>query len=220
MSGRFVRIAGGLAALALLVGAAGAARADVIVVSTRSNFFSPSDITITTGDTISWSFDQGTHTTTSADGLWDSGILSQGASFQHTFTQAGNYAYICRLHIACCNMSGVIHVVDPVDLSGSLASQDADDPNATGRAAFEMRANRSTLSVAVTNVVSTTSVDVFVNGNFVGTITLDSNGNGELDLNTANGDMVPNLHDGDEIEVYDAADDVTLILLGNVSVGG
>jgi hypothetical protein len=63
-------------------------------------------------------------------------------------------------------------------------------------------------------------VDVFVNGNFVGTITLDSNGNGELDLNTANGDMVPNLHNGDEIEVYDAADDVTLILLGNVSVGG
>ena len=216
----FARIAGGLAALAVLFGGAGAARSDAIVVSTRSNFFAPSDITITTGDTITWSFDQGTHTTTSVDGLWDSGILFQGSSFQYTFTQAGDYAFICTLHIDCCNMAGVVHVVDPVDLSGSLASQDADDPNATGQAAYEMRANRSTLSVAVASVVSTTAVDVFVNGNFLGTINLDANGNGELDLNTDNGDMVPSLQDGDEIEVFDAADDLTLILLGNVSVGG
>ncbi len=219
MNRTFARIAGGLAALALLAGAAGSARADVVVVSTRSNFFSPDEITITTGDTVCWSFDQGTHTTTSADGLWDSGILPQGSMFMYTFTEAGDYGYVCTLHIDCCNMEGLIHVVDPVILSGPLASQDTDDPDAVGQASFVMRPDRSTLSVAVSGVISTTSLDVFVNGNLIGSITLDCNGNGELDLNTDNGDDVPNLQDGDEIEIYDAADDVTLILLGNVSAG-
>lgn len=219
MNRTFERIAGGLAALAFLVGATGLARADVVVVSAQTNFFAPDEITVATGDTVLWSFDQGVHTTTSVDGLWDSGILGQGSTFSYTFDQAGDYGYVCTLHLDCCNMEGVIHVVDPVTLSGPLASQDADDPDAVGQATYVMRPDHSTLSVAVGGVVSTATLDVFVNGNFVGTITLDGDGNGELDLDSANGDNVPALQDGDEIEVYDAADDATLILLGNVSAG-
>lgn len=219
MKSWFAPIAAGLAALALLAGGTGIARADVVVIDLEVNFFSPSDMTITTGDTVCWFWDHGVHTSTSADGLWDSGILSPGSMFEYTFNQAGDYPYFCSLHLDCCNMVGVIHVVDPVDLTGSLVATDA-DPNATGEVSYEKRPDRATLGVAVAGVTSTGMVDVFVNGSLIGTVVLDGSGSGELDLNTLNGDNVPDLQDGDEIEVYDAVDDTTLILIGNVSVGG
>ncbi len=219
MNSWFARTSGGLIALALLAGGTGLARADVIMVHVTSNVFTPSEVTIATGDTVCWIWDQGVHTSTSVDGLWDSGIIGPGSMFEYTFDQAGDYDYFCSLHLECCNMAGIIHVVDAVELSGTLAGGDA-DPDATGQVAFEMRPDRTTLSVAVAGVTSTDTVDVFVNGNFLGTIALDGDGNGELDLSTLNGDDVPNLQDGDEIEVYDAADDATLIVIGNVSSGG
>ncbi len=219
MKSWFARTSGGLIALALLAAGTGFARADVIMVHLTNNVFTPSEVTIATGDTVCWIWDEGVHTSTSVDGLWDSGIIGPGSMFEYTFDQAGDYAYFCSLHLECCNMEGIIHVVDAVELSGTLTGGDA-DPDATGQAAFEMRPDRTTLSVAVAGVTSTATVDVFVNGNFIGTIALDGNGNGELDLSTLNGDNVPNLQDGDEIEVYDAADDATLVVIGNVSSGG
>jgi plastocyanin len=219
MNSWLTRISGGLLALALVAGGTGIVRADVIVVSVQSNVFVPSDVTIATGDTIHWTWDQGVHTSTSVDGLWDSGIIGPGSTFDYTFDQAGDYNYYCTLHLECCNMVGTVHVMDPVQLSGTLFPPDPASA-ATGQAADEMRPYRTTLSVGVANVTTTTSVDVFVNGSFIGNIVLDGSGNGELDLNTNNGDMVPTLQDGDEIEVYDAADDTTLIVIGNVSAGG
>lgn len=219
MKGCVTRFCLGLVVLAFLAGGGRTAKADTIVIDVESNFFSPFEVFIATGDTICWFFDTGIHTTTSSDGLWDSGILGPGSMFDYTFNTAGNYGYICTLHFDCCDMEGIIHVVDPVILNG-LLSPSGPDPDAIGTASYEMVPYRTTLSVAVQGVTSTNAVDVFVNGNFLGTIGLDPNGNGELDLNTDNGDMIPALQNGDEIEVYDAVDDVTLILIGNVSSGG
>jgi plastocyanin len=216
----FSRLAAGLTVLGFLAGAARMARADTIIVEvgTNGNVFSPSTVSIATGDTIRWVWISGTHDTTSADGLWASGDQGQGSTFEYTFATAGTYNYFCARHVACCGMRGTINVFDPVILTGSLNPADI-DPNASGEASFEMVPYRSTLSVVVAAVSSTGVVDVFVNGNFIGTIFLDGNGNGELDLNTDNGDSVPDLQDGDEIEVYDASDDATLILIGNVQSG-
>jgi plastocyanin len=214
MKGWFARSLAGASVLALLVGAAGVAAADTIPVDVQSNFFSPAEVFIATGDTVSWVFHDSLHTTTSVDGLWDSGLQSSG-TFEFTFDQAGDYGYFCTLHLECCNMVGIVHVIDPVILAGSLMPTNI-DPNAVGAVDYEMRPYRTTLSVAVGGITSTNNVDVFVNGNFVGTIALDPNGNGELDLNTQNGDVVPNLQAGDEIEIFDAVDDVTLILIGTV----
>ena len=52
------------------------------------------------GDTISWTNDESStaHTTTSDDGLWDSGSLSAGGTFEHTFDAAGTFDYICSIH--------------------------------------------------------------------------------------------------------------------------
>ncbi|HLJ97783.1 MAG TPA: hypothetical protein VKU02_31770 [Gemmataceae bacterium] len=111
--GRCRRFSMGVAVLAVLLCSVGFARANTIIVDVKSNFFSPSDVTVNMGDTVRWMFDQGVHTTTSKDGLWDSGVLTPGSTFEHTFNDPGDFAYTCSLHFACCNMAGTVHVMAP-----------------------------------------------------------------------------------------------------------
>src|SRR5579862_3242709 len=59
------------------------------------------EATINVGDTIQWVWDSGTHTSTSVKGSaesWDSGILTTGKTFDHTFTTAGVFVYYCKIH--------------------------------------------------------------------------------------------------------------------------
>lgn len=51
--------------------------------------------------------DEVTHTWTSADGTWNSGGLSNGDSFEFTFTEPGEYDYFCSIHP---QMTGTITV--------------------------------------------------------------------------------------------------------------
>jgi plastocyanin len=79
------------------------------IVQVRNNFFSPRDVTVAVGDTVVW-FNAGSagHTSTSgtsctSDGLWDSGSLSSGDSFQVIFDQnhvnvTGGIPYFCIPH--------------------------------------------------------------------------------------------------------------------------
>jgi hypothetical protein len=116
-------------------------------------------------------------------------------------------------------LSGQANAPDTVVLWAPLLPPDLQ--GGIGQVNYEMRHVRTTLSVAVTHVNSAAAVDVFVNGDFIGTIVLDPrSGNGELDLNTDNGDIVPTLQAGDEIEVFDAADDTTLLLIGHLRSRG
>lgn len=114
MSGWFMRLATLMSAAAFLVGWTGVGQAATITVDVKSNFFSPADVTIMTGDTVQWNFDEGVHTTTSSDALWDSGTLSAGSTFQFTFNQPGDFKYTCKLHFNCCNMAGTVHVTPSV----------------------------------------------------------------------------------------------------------
>jgi hypothetical protein len=59
---------------------------------------------------VQWVWQQGAHTSTSSNGLWDSGILTSGATFEFTFNQPGDFNYTCTLHFTCCNMAGTVHV--------------------------------------------------------------------------------------------------------------
>lgn len=67
---------------------------------TVQNFaFSPSSIKVKVGDKVTWTNqDSTTHTVTADDGLFDSGDLAQGKSFSFTFTKAGTYTYHCAIH--------------------------------------------------------------------------------------------------------------------------
>ena len=70
--------------------------------------FDPGDLTVSVGDTVTWTNDDGTeHTVTSDDDAFDSGDISGGDTFEQTFDEAGEFAYHCSIHS---QMSGTITV--------------------------------------------------------------------------------------------------------------
>jgi len=70
--------------------------------------FSPASITIHRGTIVKWKNRGGTsHTTTSNNGLWDSGMLTPGDTFRHRFRRRGTFSYHCSIHA---RMTGTITV--------------------------------------------------------------------------------------------------------------
>jgi plastocyanin len=94
-------LVGFLAALSLAVSlaAAGSVRAATHAVAIRDFAFEPATLTITVGDTVTWTNeDSVAHTATSSTGAFDTGLLDQGESGSVTFTAAGTYGYFCEPH--------------------------------------------------------------------------------------------------------------------------
>lgn len=65
------------------------------------------ETTVNVGDTVVWQVKGGTHTVTECDdsfttcppaGGFNSGTLSTGATFSHTFANAGVFEYRCNIH--------------------------------------------------------------------------------------------------------------------------
>jgi plastocyanin len=81
--------------------------------SLTTDAYQPNPIQVGVGDTVTWTNDDAQpHTATSGqnatpDGTFDSGIMAPGATFDFTFTEAGEYPYFCLLHP---NMVGTISV--------------------------------------------------------------------------------------------------------------
>lgn len=92
------------------------ARADV-TVQAGDFWFSPAEVTISTGETVTWVIVKGFHTSTNGTGeadpnagtLWDALVFS-GQDAQYTFTTPGVYPYFCRFHETL-NMFGTITVL-------------------------------------------------------------------------------------------------------------
>jgi plastocyanin len=98
---------------ALLVGAAVPATAADSGVDVTANFsFAPKALTINPGDTVTWTWSNDGHTTTSNRGQpesWNSGLKGKGATFSHKFTHPGRYQYVCIPH-ASIGMKGTVVV--------------------------------------------------------------------------------------------------------------
>ncbi len=61
--------------------------------------FYPSTLTISRNTTIKWTNkDAVNHTVTSDTDLFDSGIISNGVTYSHTFTTSGTFKYHCTPH--------------------------------------------------------------------------------------------------------------------------
>jgi plastocyanin len=67
--------------------------------------FSPSEVSVNVGDTVTWSNDDSAaHTVTSGtpsdgpDGTFDSSLFMAGTTFSYTFDKAGEYNYFCMVH--------------------------------------------------------------------------------------------------------------------------
>lgn len=68
-------------------------------VAIRNFAFQPQTITVPVGTTVRWTNqDSVAHTSTSNNGVWDSGNLRQGQSFSFTFTKPGTFPYFCAIH--------------------------------------------------------------------------------------------------------------------------
>jgi plastocyanin len=81
-----------------------AAEPEPVTVSVDIIDFQHQDLTIEVGTTVTWTNrDTVSHTTTSGtplspNGLWDSELLSNGATFSHTFDETGDFAFFCIPH--------------------------------------------------------------------------------------------------------------------------
>jgi plastocyanin len=90
-----------LMTMVLIVPTAGAQQGQNVTVMMEDNYFEPANITVPAGSTVTWVQNgNNPHTTTSYDGLWDSGIIQggSGGSFSFTFNEPGTYEYFCRPH--------------------------------------------------------------------------------------------------------------------------
>ncbi len=85
------------------------APADTAAVTIQGFAFGPASINVAVGSSVSWTNQDGTaHTVTADDGSFDSGSLAQGATFSQTFDTPGTYTYHCAIHPS---MTGTITVV-------------------------------------------------------------------------------------------------------------
>jgi plastocyanin len=85
-----------------------------VSVSANDFSFSPATVTVSVGDSVTWTLAGGAHTTSSGstpdlDGLWDQ-ALTADAPFTFTFEEPGTYEYFCRFHADF--MTGTV-IVEP-----------------------------------------------------------------------------------------------------------
>ena len=89
--------------------------------------FTPAQITINQGDSVTWTNNGPTaHSATAPDGSFDTGIFPAGQSRTHTFSDAGTFSYICTPHP---NMHGTI-VVQASQSGGD--TPDSNTPDGSG----------------------------------------------------------------------------------------
>lgn len=73
--------------------------ADEFAASEDPADYSANVIEVKVGDTVTWTNDDTTaHTVTAEDGSFDSGLMNPGGSWSHTFTEAGEFEYFCTPH--------------------------------------------------------------------------------------------------------------------------
>jgi plastocyanin len=93
---------------------------DTATVEIADFTFSPGQITVTAGTTVTWvNNDSAPHTATGDGGEFDTGTINSGGSASITFNTAGTFTYHCEIHP---NMTATI-VVQAADDGGD----DGDD---------------------------------------------------------------------------------------------
>ncbi|TLN18856.1 hypothetical protein FDZ74_06555, partial [bacterium] len=80
-----------------------------VQISIANFAFSPADIKVHVGTTITWTnSDSAPHTVSATDGSFESGTLNQGGTFSYTFSKEGDYAYFCANHASMKAMVSVV----------------------------------------------------------------------------------------------------------------
>jgi plastocyanin len=95
---RAARVFGGVLVGAVVLAATGAA-APTAEITMPGKFYSPGDLDVLLGTTVTWrNADRSTHTVTEDDDLFDSGFVRPGDTFSRTFGKSGTYRFHCTIH--------------------------------------------------------------------------------------------------------------------------
>ncbi len=103
----------------LLLLCAAYAAADQTIAVGPGIAFTPSDVTVSPGETVTWVWAGAFHSSTSdlqtGPEVWDSGIISTG-TLSHTFMTPGTYKFYCQVHSfpGGTAMNGSVTVLQPV----------------------------------------------------------------------------------------------------------
>lgn len=113
------------------------------------------------------------------------------------------------------NGGGVTQPVGELQLEGKLSGTSAAS-RASGKGSYEHRSDRVKLSVEVEDLSAGLVLQIHVNGSLVGTVTTNSFGTADLNLDSRSGHSVPVLAVGATIEVF--GEDGTLLLSGTMKM--
>jgi plastocyanin len=98
------------------------------VQATDANVFTPANITVAAGTTITWNnTGSADHTVTDAAGSFDSGDLPGGQTFKFTVTTPGTISYFCQYHKSL-GMVGTIVVTGSPGGGGGTTSTASSPP--------------------------------------------------------------------------------------------
>lgn len=119
--------------------------------------FTASTTTVHLGDTVTWTNDgPSPHTATASDGSFDTGTLRKGQSASHTFTHAGTFAYICKIHPFMHAMIVVLAAATTAPgTTTTTAPATSTTPSETTPAATATTATTATTAAATTAATTT-----------------------------------------------------------------
>jgi plastocyanin len=90
--------------------------------------YSPAELTIAVGDSVTWTnLDGVEHTATATDGSWDTGLLGEGESGAILFTETGTYDYICTPHPSMTGRIVVVAAPQPTETPAPTSGGDLPD---------------------------------------------------------------------------------------------
>jgi plastocyanin len=122
-------------------------------VSMANRAFSPGNVSIAAGGTVTWTNNDGaSHTATANDRSWDSGILRQGGTFSRTFPTAGAFSYLCELHP---EMTGTVTVSGTPSATATPSPTATATPTATSTATPSPTATASAAPTAAATTPAT-----------------------------------------------------------------
>jgi len=98
-------------------------------VTIQNMAFNPSTLNVKVGTTVTWiNNDTTTHDVVSDSGLFNSGNLTNGMSYNYTFNQTGSFPYHCSIHPS---MTGTVVVSNSTPTSTGSSNSNSSGSGVT-----------------------------------------------------------------------------------------
>lgn len=166
-------------------------QAKTVFLQIRDFNFNPNFIEIEQGDTVLWT-NQGNMPHTVEGAGMDSGTIEAGATFEFTFSDPGNFDYICGLHPSMTGRISVIPVAaaeEPI-LDGNDEEALLDEPEDGGESLSEFFETNNTASEPDFSTPPTTEPSVESNNDSMAEMNHHSSPRSNATLSTSGGDWI------------------------------